>query len=110
VKKKKTKVQIKSLDSALDEFVSVAKKVASGKKVKPKAATYVADAETARGIFTESRLKLIQTLKESSRTGRHLAAVSGTYTSTDIRARKCLDAMSTLNWTTPYRLSEKQMP
>jgi len=54
------------LDSALDEFVSVAKKVARGQKVKPKNATYVADAETARAIFTESRLKLIQTLKTKS--------------------------------------------
>ncbi len=62
----KIKVQIRSLDDALDEFVTVAKKVRRGQKVKPKKATYVADAETARAIFTESRLKLIQTLKKSS--------------------------------------------
>jgi predicted transcriptional regulator len=67
MKVKKIKVRIRSLDSALDEFVSVAKKIESGQKVKPKkVATYVADAETARAIFTESRLKLIKLLKKES--------------------------------------------
>ena len=63
MKVKKIKVQIKSLDDALDEFVEVAKKVQRGVKVAPKTATYVADSETARAIFTESRLKLIQVIK-----------------------------------------------
>lgn len=59
-------VQIKSLDSALDDFVSVAKKVKQGKRVPLKKGTYVADVETARAIFTEGRMKIIQTLKEKS--------------------------------------------
>src|SRR5687767_7708531 len=61
---KKIKIQIKSLDQALDEFVSVGKKVEKRQKVKPKKATYVADPETARAIFTESRLKVIQAIKD----------------------------------------------
>ena len=66
MKVKKIKVQIKSLDEALDEFSDTAKRIQQGHKVKPKKATYVADAETARAIFTESRLRLIQTLKEET--------------------------------------------
>ncbi len=63
MKVKKIKVQIKSLDGALDEFVHVAKQVGKGQKPRPKKATYVADAETARAIFTESRLRIIQAIK-----------------------------------------------
>lgn len=59
-------IKIKSLDNALDDFVDVAKKVKQGKKITPKKGTYVADVETARAIFTEGRLKIIQTLKEKS--------------------------------------------
>lgn len=66
MKVKKIRVQIRSLDEALKEFVSVAKRIERRQKVKPKSATYVADAETARAIFTESRLRLIQTLKGKS--------------------------------------------
>ena len=66
MKVRKIKVQIKSLDEALDEFVDTAKRIQRGQAVKPKKATYVADPETARAIFTESRLRLIQTLKERS--------------------------------------------
>lgn len=63
MKTQKIKVQIKSLDEALDNFVSVAKQVQSGKKVKKQKGIYVADVETARAIFTEGRLKTIQLLK-----------------------------------------------
>jgi predicted transcriptional regulator len=63
MKVKKIKVQIKSLDNALDEFVHVAKQVEKGHKPKAKKATYIADAETARAIFTESRLKVIHAIK-----------------------------------------------
>lgn len=63
---KKIKIQIKSLDSALDEFVDVAKQIQSGLKVRRKNATYIADPETARSIFTESRLKIIQVIKNKS--------------------------------------------
>ena len=66
MKVKRIKVQIKSLDEALDEFVSVASKVGRRVKVAPKTATYVADAETARAIFTESRLHLIQVIKKKT--------------------------------------------
>ena len=55
---------MKSLDEALDEFVETAEKIKKGKKVKPKVATYVADAETARAIFTDGRIRIIQRLKE----------------------------------------------
>ena len=63
MKVKKIKVQIKSLDDVLDNFVNVAKKVQKGVKVKPQKGVYLADVETARAIFTESRLKIIHTLK-----------------------------------------------
>ncbi|OFZ83118.1 MAG: hypothetical protein A2583_12840 [Bdellovibrionales bacterium RIFOXYD1_FULL_53_11] len=63
MKVKKIKVQIKSLDDALNEFVDTGKHVQRGQKTKPIIGTYIADAETARGIFTESRLQLIQVLK-----------------------------------------------
>lgn len=66
MKLKKIKVQLKSLDDALDEFVEVGTKVKKGHKVKPFAATYVADPETARAIFTESRLRIVQLLKNKS--------------------------------------------
>jgi predicted transcriptional regulator len=66
MKVKKIKIQIKSLDEALDEFSSAIKKAQQGKKAKSKKATYVADPETARGIFTESRLKIIQIIKNQS--------------------------------------------
>lgn len=61
---KKIAIQIKSLDEALDEFIDTAEKIKKGKKVKTKNATYIADAETARAIFTDSRIRIIQLLKE----------------------------------------------
>lgn len=61
---KKIAIQIKSLDEALDEFVDTAEKIRKGKKVKFKSGTYVADAETARAIFTDSRIRIIHLLKE----------------------------------------------
>ena len=64
MKVKKITIQMKSLDEALDEFVETAEKIKKGKKVKPKVATYVADAETARAIFTDGRIRIIQRLKE----------------------------------------------
>jgi predicted transcriptional regulator len=59
-------IQIRSLDAVLDEFVEVANKTKSGKNVKPRKGTYVADAETARAIFTDARLRIIQVLKSKS--------------------------------------------
>ncbi len=64
MKVKKITIQIKSLDEALDEFVETAEKIKKGEKVKSKIATYIADAETARSIFTDSRIRIIQFLKE----------------------------------------------
>lgn len=66
MKTKTIVVQIKSLDDALDDFVQVAKAVKAGKAVEPRKGTYVADVETARAIFTEGRLKIIQILKLKS--------------------------------------------
>jgi predicted transcriptional regulator len=66
MKIRKIKVQIKSLNEALDEFVHVAKQVEKRRKVSPKKATYVADPETARAIFTESRLRIIQAIKDKA--------------------------------------------
>jgi len=63
MKTKTINIQIRSLDDVLDEFVDVANKVKSGKSVKPRKGTYIADAETARAIFTEARLRIIQVLK-----------------------------------------------
>lgn len=63
MKLKTISIQIKSLDEALDEFVEIASAVKKGHKVTPKKGTYIADPETARAIFTESRLKIIQLLK-----------------------------------------------
>jgi len=63
MKTKKIKIIIKSLDEALEEFAEVAEKIEQGKEVTPKKDTYVADPETARAIFTESRLKIVQLLK-----------------------------------------------
>lgn len=59
-------IQIKSLDRVLGDFVDVGNKVRQGKKVSPQKGTYVADVETARAIFTESRLRIVQVLKEKS--------------------------------------------
>ena len=50
MKVKKIKVQIKSLDDALNEFVDTGKHVQRGQKTKPIIGTYIADAETARGM------------------------------------------------------------
>ena len=66
MKTKTIVVQIKSLDDALDEFVQVAKAVKAKKNVEPRKGTYVADVETARAIFTEGRMKIIQLLKVKS--------------------------------------------
>ena len=66
MKTKRIKIQLKSLDGALNEFIEVATKVKQGQKVTPKNATYVADAETARSIFTDSRMRIIQMLKNKS--------------------------------------------
>ena len=63
MKVKKIKVKIKSLDDVLGNFVNVAKKVQKGIKIKPQKDVYLADVETARAIFTESRLKIIHILK-----------------------------------------------
>ena len=59
----KIKIQIKSLDDALDNFVSTAKKLQTGEKVNPQKGVYLANVETARAIFTEGRLKIIHVLK-----------------------------------------------
>ena len=63
MKVKTIKIKIKSLDESLDEFVKVAEDVSKGKRVRQRSNMYVADAATARGIFTESRLRIIQLLK-----------------------------------------------
>ena len=62
---KTKKIQIKSLDDVLDNFVSVAQKIKSEKKVNKEQNIYLADVETARSIFTEGRMKIIQLLKEN---------------------------------------------
>ena len=59
-------IQIKSLDDRLNDFVRVAKSIATGKKVEPQKGIYVADVETVRSIFTEGRFKIIQVLKSKS--------------------------------------------
>ncbi len=64
--KAQIKVQIKSLDEVLDDFVDVGEKVMKGKKVTSSRGSYIADAETARSIFTDARLKMIQVLKKKS--------------------------------------------
>ena len=66
MKTKTISIQIRSLDDVLDEFVDVANKTKSGKNVKPRKEMYVADAETARAIFTDARLRIIQVLKLKS--------------------------------------------
>lgn len=66
MKIRKIKVQIKPLNEALDEFVEVGKRIQYSQTTQSRKATYIADAETARAIFTESRLRLIQTLKKKS--------------------------------------------
>jgi predicted transcriptional regulator len=66
MKTKKISVQIRSLDDVLDDFVRVGKAVKAGKMVKPQKGTFVADVETARAIFTEGRLRIIQVLKTKS--------------------------------------------
>lgn len=66
MKLKKISIQIKSLDEALEEFVTTASAVKKGRKVPGKKATYMADPETARAIFTDGRLKIIQLLKTES--------------------------------------------
>ena len=63
MKVKKIKVQIKSLDEALDEFVSTAKKIKKGEKLEVKKGLFVADPETARALFTDERLRIIKILK-----------------------------------------------
>lgn len=63
MKLKEVRIRIKSLDTVLDNFVSVAKQIQAGKKVESNVGVYVADAATARAIFTESRLDIIRTLK-----------------------------------------------
>lgn len=63
MKLKEVRIRIKSLDATLDNFVSTAKQIQAGKKVEPHGGVYVADAATARAIFTESRLDIIRTLK-----------------------------------------------
>ena len=66
MKTQKITIQIRSLDKVLDDFVYTGKKIQRGEKVSPKKGTYVADAETARAIFTEGRLRIVQALKEKS--------------------------------------------
>ncbi len=61
---KNLKIQIKTLDDSLNQFTHIAEKVIRGKPVKKVQATYLADAATARSIFTEGRIKIIQILKK----------------------------------------------
>lgn len=63
---KKIKVQIKSLDDVLSNFVDVAKKIKKKKKVASSKGVYLANLETARGIFTEARLQIISILKKKN--------------------------------------------
>jgi len=63
VKIQKIKVPVRSLDDVLDNFVKTAKSLKAGEKVTPQKGTYVADVETARSIFTEGRMRIIQLLK-----------------------------------------------
>ena len=64
MKTKKIKVQIKSLDNALKEFTDSAKKIQQRKSISTRHKNiYLADAETARALFTEERLKIIHLLK-----------------------------------------------
>ena len=63
MKLKEVRIRIKSVDTALDDFVDVAEQIQSGSTVEPRSGVYLADAATARAIFTESRLEIIRTLK-----------------------------------------------
>ena len=63
MKIKKIKIQIRSLEDALNNFVSVAKQLQEGKNVTHQKGVYLANVETVRAIFTESRLRIIHVLK-----------------------------------------------
>lgn len=63
MKIKKIKIQTRSLEDALNNLVSVAKQLQEGKNVTHQKGVYLANVETARAIFTESRLRIIHVLK-----------------------------------------------
>lgn len=63
MKIREVRIRIKSLDVALDDFVSVSNQIQAGKSLEPRRGIYLADAATARAIFTDSRLAIIRTLK-----------------------------------------------
>lgn len=62
------RIQIKSANQGLEEFVKTYKKVARGKPLKKKGGTYFASIAAARKILTEERIRLLKTIKNEKPT------------------------------------------
>ena len=66
MKTQKIKLQLRSLDQVLDDFVLTAKKLKSNSKTKVQKGVYVSDLQTARSIFTKRRMQIIKLLKQQA--------------------------------------------
>ena len=64
MKTQKIKLQLRSLDQVLDDFVLAAKRIKSNSKTKVQKGVYVSDLQTARSIFTKRRMQIIKLLKQ----------------------------------------------
>jgi len=60
---KTIRVQLKSLDNALDDAINVMKNIQKGKRVKPTKAEYFENLEAVRSVLTENRLLLLRLIR-----------------------------------------------
>jgi predicted transcriptional regulator len=64
MKVKKIHIEIKPLDSALQEAAESFEKISQGKRVKKKTALYFSNIRDLRKVLTERRLELLKTIKD----------------------------------------------
>jgi len=61
---KTIRIQIKSVNEALDDAIKTMKAVQKGRKVKPVKGEYFESLEVARKVLTENRLSLLRLVRE----------------------------------------------
>jgi predicted transcriptional regulator len=64
MKEKKILIEVRTLDSALQEAAEGFERISQGKRVKKKTALYFSNIKDLRKVLTEKRLELLKTVKD----------------------------------------------
>jgi predicted transcriptional regulator len=72
--KKILRIQIRSVDEALADFVSAAEAIKNGKKIQKEAGVYFASLEAFRKAITPKRMQLLHTIRSEEPSSLHKLA------------------------------------